>query len=201
MIKNLFKLICIMALINTGCSAQKNILENNVDVPGTKQQPIEDSILRKLQTENDLVIAYAVENFAWVRSIDYHIIAQKNNEWKGYSYHLNLMHNASGSPTIIKDVIVNNAACNAALNYINENKAWTIPGDSGNGFCNDGNKNCNINDAASARLWIITKNTVVNPSYYAPEFFEKCCPDKQRGLFVSITKKIAAIFGSNNDSE
>ncbi|MEO8711707.1 MAG: hypothetical protein ABI405_06255 [Parafilimonas sp.] len=191
-----------MALINTGCSAQKNIPENNVDGPGSNKQPIEDSILRKLQTENDLVIAYAVENFAWVRSIDYRIIAQKNNEWKGYNYHLNLMRGSSaGSPTVVTEAVVNKESCNSVLNYINENKAWAIPGDSGDGFCNDGNTKCNINDAASARLWIITKNTVVNPSYYAPEFFEKCCPDKQRGLFLSITKKIAAIFGSSNDSE
>ena len=38
---------------------------------------IEDSVLQKLQAENDLIIAYAVENFAWVKSIDYHIISAK----------------------------------------------------------------------------------------------------------------------------
>lgn len=200
MIKNCFKLILIIALMNTSCSAQKNVLISNIDASQNKQ-PIEDSVLNKLQAENDLVIAYAVENFAWVRSMDFKIIAQKNNEWTGYNYHLDLMHNSSGSPTTFTDEVVDKTACDAVLNYITENKVWAITGDSGNGFCADGNKNCNINDASSARLWIITKNAAINPSYYAPEFFEKCCPDKQRGLFLSITKKVASIFGNKSQSE
>ncbi len=68
-------------------------------------------------------------------------------------------------------------------------------------FCMDGNKNCNINDAAGLRLWIISKNAAISPYYYAPDFYEKCCPDKQRGLFLSITKKIAAVFGDASETE
>jgi hypothetical protein len=69
MIKNCIKLILVMSLINSGCSAQKEVLMSNIESsPG--KQAVEDSVLLKLQAENDLVIAYAVENFAWVRSID-----------------------------------------------------------------------------------------------------------------------------------
>jgi hypothetical protein len=196
MIKNFFKIIAVMCLINAGCSAQKNVLVNNIEISGNKE-PIEDSELHKLQTENDLIIAYAVENFAWVKSMDYHIIAQKNGEWKGYKYHRNLMTNNAGSPTTITEEKVDRATCDAILNYITEKKAWTIKGDSEDGFCTDGNKNCNINDASSLRLWIITKNAAIDPSYYAPDFFEKCCSDEQRGLFLSITKKIAAALDNN----
>ena len=185
-----------MALINVDCSAQKNSLVTNVEAGGSKQ-PIEDSTLQKLQADNDFIIAYAVENYAWVRSLDYRIIAQKNNEWKGYRYHKNLMKGDAGSPTSISTATVDKASCDALLNYIEENKAWAIKGDSGNGFCPNGNKNCNINDAADMRLWIITRNAAINPSYYAPDFYEKCCPDAQRGLFLSITKKIAAIVGDS----
>jgi len=194
MIKNFFKLIIIMAVINSGCSAQKNLLEQNINAI-SKEQP-EDSVLKKLQSENDLVIAYAIENYAWVKSMDYHIIVQNNNSWKGYTYHLNMMHNNAGSPTVIAPATVDEAACNAILNYLTENKAWEIKGDNGENFCTDGNKNCNINDAANARLWIITKNGSVNPSYYAPDFYEKCCPEKQRGLFVTIAHKIISLFGN-----
>ncbi len=133
MIKNCFKIILVIALMNLGCSAQKNSLVSNIETFGNKQ-PIEDSILQKLQTENDLVISYAVENFAWVRSMDFHIITQKNNEWTGYIYHKNLMTNAAGSPTSITANNVDKTACDSLLNYITDNKAWTIKGDSGNGF-------------------------------------------------------------------
>ena len=201
MIKNCFKIICLMAFINIGCSAQKtstqNTLQDNIKSVGS-QAPIEDEELQKLQSENDLVIAYAVENFAWARSIDYKIIAQKNNEWKGYRYHKNLMANDVASPTTFNAVPVNKSACDELLSYITEKNAWTIKGDNGSNFCTNGAKQCNINDAPGARLWLITKDAVVNPSYYAPEFYERCCHDEQRSLFLSITQKIATIVGNKN---
>jgi len=196
MIKNCIKLILAMSLINSGCSAQKDALMSNIESSSGKQV-VEDSVLRKLQAENELVIAYAVENFAWARSIDYRILVQNNNEWKGYRYHQNLMRSGAGSPTIFNEVSINKTAADDALSYITENKAWEIKGDPQGGPCTNGSKKCNINDASGARLWIITKKGAINPAYYAPEFYENCCPDKQRGLFLSITKKIsAAVEGS-----
>ncbi len=200
MMKHWINLITVITVMSTGCSAQKNMLTENINA-AVVQQPIEDSVLQKLQSENDLVIAYAVEKFAWIKSIDYRILAHNNGEWKGYVYHRNLMANNAGSPTTLTPATVDKAAGDALLNYLTENKAWTIKGDSENGFCADENKNCNINDAASARLWLITKTNALNPSYYAPEFFENCCPEKQRGLFVSITKKIADIVADNGTTE
>ena len=43
-------------------------------------------------------------------------------------------------------------------------------------------------------LWIITKTAAINPSYYAPEFYENCCPEKQRGLFRFNNKKNCGIL-------
>ena len=183
-----FKLVIIMALINSGCKAQKNLLEENVNSTGNKQQ-IEDTVLKKLQAESDLVIAFATENYAWVKSMDYSIITKNNGEWKGYKYHLNLMNGNAGSPTTLNTLVVDKTACEAIANFITDNKAWSIKGDNGKSFCSDGNKNCNINDAANSRLWIITKSAYIDPSYYAPDFYETCCPEPQRGLFLSITKK------------
>jgi hypothetical protein len=200
MIKHWINLIAVITVMSTGCNAQKNTLTENIDAVAGKQ-PVEDTVLQRLQSENELVIAYAVESFAWVKSINYRILVKSNGEWKGYVYHKNLMRNNAGSPTTFTTAVVDKAACDALLNYLTENKAWTIKGDSGNGFCSDGNKNCNINDAASARLWLMTKTGVLNPSYYAPDFFENCCPDKQRGLFVSITKKITDIVADKGTTE
>lgn len=177
--------------MSSSCKAQKDLLVTNVESSAGKQ-PVEDSVLQKLQSENDLVIASAVENFAWVRSIDYKIIAQNHGEWKAYKYHKNLMRSNAGSPTSLSAVDIDKTAADSILNYLTEKQAWTIKGDAENGPCN-GNGNCNINDAASARLWVITKNAALNPSYYAPEFYQDCCPNEQRALFISITKKIAAI--------
>ena len=198
--KNYFILILIAAVMNTGCSAQKNMLAENVNA-SAKKQIVEDDVLKKLQSENDLVIAYAYENFAWIKSMNYFILAQQNNEWKAYRYYKNLMPNNSGTPTSLTPVQADKAASDSLLNYMEENKAWTIPGDGEKGYCADGNKDCNIYDAAGNRLWIITKDAAINPGYYAAEFYEECCPEKQRGLFVSIGKKIQAIVGDDNATE
>jgi hypothetical protein len=173
--------------VMASCKAQENITIKKIDEAGSNQD-IEDSVINTLRNNNDIVIAYAIENFAWVRKIDYIILAQKNGEWKGYNYKLSLMkQNPSQS---ISSISINKNSCDSLITYITQNKAWAIKGDSGETFCTSENKNCNINDAASARLWIITKKTVFNPSYYAPEFYENCCPDKDRALFLSIKNKI-----------
>jgi hypothetical protein len=169
-------------------------VEQNVNASGN-QQTIEDEELKKLQSENDLVIAFAIENYAWARSIDYYIIAMSNAGWKGYKYHHNLMRGNAGSPTSLQPVQVNSAGCDEVVQFISQNEGWNIKGDSGQNFCSDGSKNCNINDAPGSRLWMITKTAYMAPSYYAPQFYEKCCPEKQRGIFLSITQKIAGLFG------
>ena len=176
-----------LTAVFTSCKAQQNLVIQQLDEAGSNQA-LEDSVINNLRNNNDIVIAYAVENFAWVRKINYTIIAQKNGEWKGYLYNVNLMkQNPSQS---IAPANINKNACDSLMSYLIQSKAWTIKGDSGGNFCTNGSKNCNINDAASARLWIITKKTVFNPSYYAPEFYENCCPDKDRALFLSIKNKI-----------
>lgn len=187
---------CIIIVV-ASCKAQKNSVIKQVDIAGNNQ-PLEDSVINNLRRDNDILIAYAVENFAWVKTINYLIIAQKNDEWKGYEYKVNLMkQNPSQN---ISPININKASCDSLIDYIMQTKAWTIKGDNGTNFCTNGSKNCNINDAASARLWIITKKTVFNPSYYAPEFYETCCSDKDRALFLSIKNKIESGVNIKQDA-
>ena len=196
--KNKSKYFLIIVLIITAlssCKAQENLIVKKIDEAGSNQA-LEDSVINNLRNNNDIVIAYAVENFAWVRKINYTIIAQKNGEWKGYQYNVSLMkQNPSQSIVSAK---INKNACDSLVAYLLQTNAWKIKGDSGSNFCVNGSKNCNINDAASGRLWVITKKTVFNPSYYAPEFYEKCCPDKDRALFLSIKNKIENSVSINN---
>lgn len=190
----------ICCMITTACSAQKNIVTEQVNTTTTKQ-PVEDAVLKKLQGENDLLVAYAIENFAWVRSIDYRILAQQGNEWKAYVYHKNLMPNNAGKPTSFSESTVDKAKADALLKYLADNKAWAIKGDGENAYCADGNKNCTIADASGARLWLITKTSATAPGYYAPEFYQECCPDAQRGLFLSIIQKITGLVADEGVTE
>ena len=47
-----------------------------------------------------------------------------------------------------------------------------------------------LNALVGVNKAIVTKKNYINPSYYAPDFYEDCCPDKYRSLFLSITKII-----------
>src|SRR5215203_3842630 len=170
-----FLLSTIIVSAFSSCVGQKNSVMHHVDALG-RDQTIEDSVIRRLRESNDIIIAYAIENFAWARSISYLIIAKKNDEWMGYRYYVNLMPNQprESAPGNINPAEVNNVVCDSLLQYITKTSAWNIKGDADRNFCPDANQNCNINDAEGARLWIITKKGLVNPSYYAPEFFEQC---------------------------
>lgn len=160
-------------------------------------ETIEDSVIQSLRQQNDLILAFATENYAWVRSTSFLILCKKNQEWTGYNYYRNDMpkrSNETGSSFNINPVFVNNTVCDSLLNFMKDSKAWTIKGDSGNGFCPNGTQSCNITDQATSRLWIISKEKYLYPSYYAPQFFEDCCPgNEERKLFLTITQKIQDI--------
>ena len=183
----IFLFAMFLTAVFASCKAQQNLIIQKIDEAGSNQI-LEDSVLNNLRNNSDIIIAYAVENFAWARKIDYTIIAQTNGEWKGYHYKRSLMKQDPSQS--ISSISINKKACDSLVEYISQTNAWKIKGDGGNNFCTNGSKNCNINDATSGRLWIITKKTVFNPSYYAPEFYEKCCPDKDRALFLSVKNKI-----------
>jgi len=83
--------------------------------------------------------------------------------------------------------------------FIKEKEATKIEGDNGKDFCTaDKKNNCNINDGVTWRLLFITKDNVINPSYYEPEYYENCCPgNANRQLFLQIANKIKSIVGNN----
>ena len=119
-----------------------------------------------------------------------------NNEWKGFNYTVN---NTSHTSSGLMPVNVSTDSCNALWKFVKDKEATEIVGDDGKDFCTDQKKNnCNINDGATWRLLFITKNSIADPSYYEPEFYEKCCPgNSNRQLFLQVANKIKSIVGSN----
>lgn len=165
-----------------------------------RAEQVTDTFLHSLQQNNELVIAYAVETYAWAKTVNYQILAKNGNEWKGYSYYINKSNQGASKPPT--EIVVSADECNKLWKFMQQKEAWKIPGDKGENFCPDGNKNCNINDGANWRLLIITKDKVTDPSYYEPAFFEKCCPgNEQRKLFVETVDKIKHAVHESDDEE
>jgi hypothetical protein len=188
--------ICITAIF-IACGSGKNMAAGQApfEQHGMEEQ-LPDSFLHKLQQENEVVLAYAIENTAWGHSIAYSIIAHKNNEWKGYNYSINVKHN-----TTINPVEVSATACDSVLAFFTGKEIWKIDGDKGRGACNDtsGKKNCIINDGRTWRLLVMTPQRVTRCSYYEPQFYEDCCPGNgERRLFLDAVEKIKQVFEKNN---
>jgi hypothetical protein len=150
---------------------------------------VTDSFLLSLQQSNEVVLAFAVESNAWIRAIDYRIIALHNGKWKGYTYYKRTTGGAMEKQGTIE---VSDDSCNAVWDFIQANESWKINGDAGKNFCNAGSpKNCNINDGVTWRLFILTKDKISDPAYYEPAYFEECCPgNADRRLFIETADKI-----------
>lgn len=188
--KRIFCAIAIVAVAS--CSSSNKIFMNEMANSGATKK-VSDSVFAGLQRDNDLVIAFGELNFAWVRNEKYAVLCKKGNEWKGYSYYHNMM--PAQKTATLSPAEVNASACDSLLAYITANKAWNIkPEDPEQGRCPNGKTDCNITDASSSSLWLITKNNYTNAAYYAPAFFEECCPgNEDRKLFLIIGAKVQTI--------
>jgi hypothetical protein len=192
----------IFVIFLLSCKSQK-ISFNQIKEYG-KNVAISDSTLKYLQQQNDLLLVFADENFSWSRITQYKILALSNGKWNAYSYNaknfLKASANLPPATSLVQNKNVSSSSCDSIWQFFVKHEVWKIKGDEGKNFCGNENKNCNINDATYWRLMIITKTKQTDASYYAPEFFEQCCPgNTDRQTFIEAVKKIQVI--ANNDED
>ena len=192
-------LIVVLSIIILSCNNTKVMSANSFDQYARTEQ-VTDSFLLSLQQQNEVVLAFAVESYAWVRATDYRIIALNKGKWTGYTYY---KRTTAGALEDHKTVEVSKDSCNAIWQRIQATEAWKIKGDDGKDFCTGEQKNkCNINDGVTWRLLILTKDKITDPSYYEPAFYENCCPgNTDRKLFIEITNKIKDALAIDEDDE
>ena len=194
--KNLKHAIIIssLLLIMFSCSSRQYAM-NSFEKNATNI-PVKDSVLLSLQQQNDIVIAYAVDNTAWSKSSTYQILAKNKDEWSGYYYFVN--YSAPGSNFNINPVMVPKESCDSLLAYIKQNEIWQIKGDEGGNFCNSPASNCNINDGQTWRLMVLTRSKASQCSFYEPAFYEGCCPGNAgRKLFINTAYKIQQLVSES----
>lgn len=191
-------LIAIPFILFLSCHSTKAMFTNPIEQYG-RQEQLTDSVLRNLQQNNEVVLAFAVAHYAWVKMIQYQILALNNNQWKAYNYTVNMTNHTSSG---LIEIEISNDAGGAVWKFIKEKDALKIQGDNGENFCSGDKKgSCNINDGASWQLYFITKNKIANPSYYEPEFYENCCPgNTERKLFIEVASKIRNAVGGGSGS-
>lgn len=155
-----------------------------------------DSVLQSLYKNNELVIGVAFENFAWGHNATYRVLVMNSNEWMAYTWYVN--YNAAGVVPNVNPSVVSGDTCKAVLEFLQQNHIEKVKGDQGKPGCDKPNANCNINDGATWHLFWLTKEKMVAPSYYEPQYFEDCCPgNKDRQQFLAALNKIVTVLDRN----
>lgn len=190
---------CLLIIFIASCSNSKKSAIKNIDANAVETKPA-DSVLASLQANNELLLVYAIEDFAWTRTTTYRVLANNNKEWKSYFYkapHNNLFLKKDAAIIVTTDVA--KAAGDSVLSYFTQSEAWKIKGDNGKDFCQSTSPDgvvtaCNITDQPTSKLMMITRNKIVSSSYYAPEYFDKCCPgNEDRKKFLTAIEKIKVL--------
>ena len=184
-----WSIIFILSYSNSRAVNNSNMEEQNVTV----QLP--DSMLQSLYQNNKMIIGVASETFGWGHHATYHVfVLNSNDEWSGYSWYASYRPVAA---PVVTPVTASKDTCNALLNFLQQNNIDKIQGDRGEPGCADkNNRNCNINDGATWHLFWLTKEKMIAPSYYEPQYFENCCPgNTDRRRFLDVVNRIMSSMG------
>lgn len=205
--------ISLLCIIILACSHNKNLAQSKPSMPqndtlitninaGSSDTEIINPKLKQLQQENDLVISFGTLNFAWARRGSFYVLGEQNNAWKMYRFDAKLPPSADDASMSVSPLEVSSAEAENIKALYTKAQLWKTAGDGGENFCT-GKKNCNINDAETWTLSVATKKNIHTTSYYAPDFFEECCPgNAYRKDFIAIGKammKLAPETGGGAD--
>lgn len=154
--------------------------------------------LKKLAKENDLIIAYVTSTEGWSRTETHYVLASKNRIWTLYSYRTSLFSESDTAIQFTSTHIQDSSAENIKHLYALSG-LWRTNGDERDDkFCND-DRVCMISDDATCSLTVATPQNIHTTTYYAPDFFESCCPgNPYRHSFVAIVKEIEKLAGNIN---
>ena len=174
------------------CTGSKQLLQAQavINKYGTTVQ-LTDTFLLRLQQDNDLVLANAVEHTAWGHNITWQIIARKNGQWTGYSYKI---LSARGNQIQQDSMVVAVADCNNALLFFTNGAAWETV---------TGAPKCNttISDGGTWYLLMLTPAKQLRSKYYEPAFYQQHCPDSTRQAFLDAFNKLNSVFGEKNTAD
>ena len=201
--------ICLLSLLLVSCSNNKNLAQSSPKTvtdtmiklinKSKKDTAVINPHLKTLQQQNDLVIAFAVLNYAWARTGTYYVLAGKNQDWKLYSYKSKLYPAVNDTATEITSVNIEILAAQKIKQLYESSHLWETEGDEDGNFCS-GKKKCNINDAETWTISIATPQNIHTTTFYAPQFFEECCPGNMyRKNFITIANEMMKL-GKNQIS-
>lgn len=204
-------LLCFNTGINSQDCSMKVIKELVKKINETSEKGVlQDSVMKQIQSSNDLVIGYSEYNNTWRHvPICYYLICFTKRKCIAYKYTIR-SYSRPGEKFFQLDTIeLVQQTVNSVISNVKNNKTWEIKHneDTELGGCShvpiEKFSGCSISDASSKTLILLTKTHYFLSSFYAPEFYEySCCPgNKDRQLFLSTIAPIYSFFLNSNKQE
>ncbi len=180
------------------CQYQTVLFNRSTAVKQT-QNPLNPA-LSKLQGESDLLIVFAKLNYAWARKGTYYVLASQKDKWNMYVFDSKLPPAAGENISNLSPVAVSADAAKKITEMYSASQLWETDGNTDGNEC-EGKGGCNINDAETWTLSAATEQTMHTTTYYAPEFFEECCPgNRHRARFLAIAKQLQTLAGNQSSA-
>lgn len=208
MIKKIFIPLLLCAAM-CACSNNKNLAQSAMSSSDSLIQSINSSkpdtealspLFTKLQKENDLIIAFAKLNYAWARKGTYYVLAGKNDTWKMYVFTSKLPPATDETVTSLSPVKISQDSAKQIAALYSASELWQTEGNTDGDEC-EGKGGCNINDAETWTISAGTDKIMHTTTYYAPEFFEECCPgNRLRTRFIAIAKQLQKLAGNQSSA-
>jgi hypothetical protein len=204
-------LLCFNTGINSQDCSMKVIkkLVKKINEPSEKGV-LQDSVMKQIQSSNDLVIGYSEYNQTW-RHVPtcYYLICFIKRKCMAYKYTIRSYSKPGEKFFQLDTITLTQKTINSVISNVKNNKPWEIKHNEDTELdeCKhvsiEKSSGCSISDASSKSLFLLTKTHHFITSFYAPEFYEySCCPGNvDRQLFLSTIAPIYSFFLNSNKQE
>ena len=206
--------ILFLLILNTQNTAQncsmKSVKKLIKKINETSEKGVlQDSVMKQIQSLNDLVIGYSEYNTSSRHvPVCYYLICFSERKCMAYKYTFR-SYSRPGEKFFQLDTLkLVQQTVDSVISNAKNNKPWEIKHseDTELGGCShipvEKIKGCDISDASSKTLILLTRTNHFISNFYAPEFYEyNCCPgNKDRQLFLSTIAPIYSFFLSSKPS-
>jgi hypothetical protein len=196
-LRKLYFISTIVCLTSFGCSAQLKDVVRKTD-KSSANNFLTDSVLSSIKGRYDLVVGYSIASNSTL-PVQYYLVAFNQTSTKAYKYKVRQYATSQQKLFQLDSIAVDNSTRDSVLEVYNSDEGWSLKHneDSSTGYCADFEKfaYCNISDGETYSFIVFTKKTGTASSFYAPQFFEKCCPGNDaRKRFLALMKPVAKAF-------
>lgn len=199
-------LIIFSAGANAQCITKKNLKKLAAQVTKYGKPGISgDSVIQMIRKSGSLTIGYTEYNNTWRHGpVTYYIISLSRTHCAAYKYTKLETVKTGEKPFRLDTLKLPASIIDSLPEILKTNAPWKIKHNetADDDPCSHNDpmqmRTCNVHDATSKALLLLTPTRKASSSYYAPDYYEyTCCPgNPERQRFLNVISFIYKIFSN-----